>query len=180
MGSIPKPQRGQLWFTLNIYKYENTDLFRSYLRITPSGFDNLVSVLESHPVFQNKSNNLQIPVNHQIAVLLYRLGHYGNSASLTKVGHWAGLGHRTIDLITRRVLTAICASKFHSQTLRPPSEEEKEASRSFAEAKSCPEWRGGWCGVDGTCVPLHERPMLYGSSYFDCKCNYSTNVQVLT
>ena len=117
-------------------------------------------------------------MDQQVAILLYRLGHYGNAASLTKTGIWAGYGHGTIDKVTQQVLTAICNIKFHHKMLRPLSEEEKEASRIFAESKSCPEWRNGWCGVDGTLIPLHERPQHYGATFYNRKCNYSTNVQV--
>ncbi|KAF9044919.1 hypothetical protein BJ165DRAFT_1474303, partial [Panaeolus papilionaceus] len=42
---------------LHIYKNDHPDIFRSYLRITPSCFDALLSVLADDPVFFNNSNN---------------------------------------------------------------------------------------------------------------------------
>lgn len=175
---IRKATHGPLYYTLNVYKIANPELFRAFLRITPTGFDHLVAALRGHRVFHQRSHSEQVPVDQQIAITLYRLGNSGNAMSLTKVGIWAGYGHGTIDKITQRVLTAVCDRDFLVATLRPPSEEEKEASRELAESKSCPEWRGGWCGVDGTLVVLHERPQHFGSSFYDRKCNYSTNVQV--
>jgi len=175
---ISKPQENLLNFTLKVYKTHEPGIFRELLRIEPSVFDSLVALLELDPVFQNKSINSQLPVEEQVAITLYRLGHFGNAASMTKVGLWAGRGHGTVDLITRRVLTAVLRPKFRAKAMRKPSEDEKEASRQWSESKSCQEWRGGWCGVDGTNISLHERPALYGNAYFDRKCQYSTNVQV--
>ncbi|KAF8805036.1 hypothetical protein BYT27DRAFT_7105658, partial [Phlegmacium glaucopus] len=36
----------------------------------------------------------------------------------------------------------------------------------------------GFCIVDGTLVPLAKKPGHHGEGYFDCKSNYSLNVQV--
>lgn len=175
---ISKPSDTILSWTLNIWKHSDRKMFREQLHVEPDTFDAMVAVLSLHPVFQNHSPNEQVPVGEQIAIGLRRLGSNGNRASLTEIGLWDGWGHGTIHLITRRVITAICAPKFRTQALRKPSEDEKEASRICSEVKSCEGWRGGWCGVDGTLVPLHECPMLYGSTWFDRKSNYSTNVQV--
>jgi hypothetical protein len=175
---ISKPSETILSWTLNIWKYSDQSMFREQLRVEPDTFDAMVTILSPHPVFQNNSPHEQVPVNEQIAIGLRRLGSNGNRATLTEIGLWSGRGHGTIHLITRRVITAICAPNFRTQALRKPSEEEKEASRIWSQSKSCEGWRGGWCGVDGTLVPLHECPMLYGSTWFDRKSNYSTNVQV--
>jgi hypothetical protein len=176
--SIPKPEEPTLVFALRVYKSQCPDQFRNYFRLTPQTFDLLVEVLSQNPVFYNNSSNEQTPIELQIAVTLYRLGHNGNAVSLTKTGIACGLGHGTVHLITQRVIQAIYATSFRKVVMRPPTEEEKEASRRWAESKSCPAWRNGWCGVDGTNVPLYERPMLHGTSYYDRKSNYSSNVQV--
>lgn len=39
-------------------------------------------------------------------------------------------------------------------------------------------WNGGWCMIDGTLVPLYSKPHYFGERFFDCKSNYSVNVQV--
>lgn len=83
-----------------------------------------------------------------------------------------------MELITWRVFTAICDVEFRAITLHPSTEEEKEHSMDWVEAKSCSEWRGRWCGVDGTGIRLYARPQHYGSNWFDRKSNYSANVQV--
>ena len=58
------------------------------------------------------------------------------------------------------------------------TEDEKEDAKMWVEAHSCKAWRDGWCLVDGTLIPLYDRPHWYGESYFDRKCNYSLNFQV--
>ncbi|PVF91299.1 hypothetical protein CPB86DRAFT_719681 [Serendipita vermifera] len=167
-----------MYFTLNVWKYSHPTPFRGQLRINPEVFDALVSVLEAHPIFHNRSNNEQMPVQEQLTITLYRLGHDGNSSNVTDVGLWSGKGHGTIDLVTRRVLIAMTDKAFRDMTLYPPTEAEKEHSRQWVEDVTCPAWRGGWCGVDGSCVPLFGRPAHFGNTWYDRKSRYSTNVQV--
>lgn len=176
--AIKKPDKGPLFYTLHIWKNAQPQLFRQFLRITPAAFDALIECIRDHPVFQNRSHLEQVAIEEQVAIALYRLGHYGNAASMTKVGIWAGRGHGTVDLITRRVFSAICDQKFRDITMYPPTEEEKESSRKWVEETvECAEWRGGWCSVDGSAVPLHERPNHYGNAWYDRKSRYSTAVQ---
>jgi hypothetical protein len=59
-----------------------------------------------------------------------------------------------------------------------PDEDEKEAAKEWVDSQSCPAWRDGYVMVDGTCIPLADRPGRHGNSYFDRKKNYSLNVQV--
>ncbi|KIJ09092.1 hypothetical protein PAXINDRAFT_43034, partial [Paxillus involutus ATCC 200175] len=167
----------QLPHILTITKIQRPDHFRSILRVTPSTFDQLVAKLSPDPVFHNQGSYEQQPVEIQLAVTLYRFGHYGNAAGHSSVACWAGLGHGTVSLMTRRVMTAILRPHFMSSAVRFPTAEEKEAAKSWVEARSCKAWRDGWCFVDGTLVPLYDRPHWYGESYFDRKCNYSLNIQ---
>lgn len=119
-----------------------------------------------------------MPIEHQLAILLYRFGHDGNVAGLQKVANWAGVGKGTVLLATRRAMTAILRHHFKSEAVRMPTPEEKEEAKAWVEAHSCKGWRNSWCFVDGTLVCLFDHPFWYGESYFDRKCNYSLNVQV--
>jgi hypothetical protein len=130
------------------------------------------------PVFSNNSQCEHQPVEVQLAVTLYRFGHSGNAAGHSAVARWAGVGHGTVSLMTRRVMTAILRPDFMSDAVRFPTDKEKEAAKSWVEARLCKAWRDGWCLVDGTLIPLYDRPHWYGESYFDRKCNYSLNIQV--
>jgi hypothetical protein len=62
------------------------------LRISPMTFDKVLAKIAGDPVFFNKSNTPQQPVEEQLAVVLFRFGHYGNAASLQNVAKWAGVG----------------------------------------------------------------------------------------
>ncbi|KAH9913822.1 uncharacterized protein BXZ73DRAFT_55313, partial [Epithele typhae] len=162
---------------LHVLKHERPDKFRESLRINPSTFDRLVTRIQDDPIFQNESHHSQMPVDKQIAIALYRFGHYGNAAGLQAIANWAGCGKGTVDIITRRVMSAILRPSFRLQAIRYPTEEEREEAKTWVEKRSCKAWRDGWCLVDGTLIPLDERPYWFGESYFDRKQNYSLNVQ---
>ncbi|KAH8925398.1 hypothetical protein BT69DRAFT_1332217 [Atractiella rhizophila] len=64
------------------YYCKKPEKFRKAVRIDPISFQKLLKAIKHHPIFQNKSHNPQSPVRYQLAVLLHRLGHYGNAESL--------------------------------------------------------------------------------------------------
>jgi hypothetical protein len=154
-------------------------LFRQYLRIDPITFDNILAEIRTDPIFTNQSRHPQMAIDHQLAITLYRFGHYGNAASLQRVADWAGIGKGTVLIATRRVMIAVLRGSFKDQAIRMPTPEEKEEAKQWVGKHSkCTTWRDGWCFVDGTLVPLAFRPFWYGQSYFDRKCQYSLNIQV--
>lgn len=75
-------------------------------------------------------------------------------------------------------MTAVLREDFVNEAICMPDPEGKEAAKNWVEAHSCRAWRNGWLFVDGTLIPLFDRPHWYGESYFDRKCNYSMNIQV--
>lgn len=163
---------------LTVYKADHPNHFRCYLWVSPTTFDRILGAIEGNPVFVSRQNE-QIPIAHQLGLVLYRLGHTGNAASLADVAVWAGVGKGTVLLVTRRVLKALTRCTVLLDALRwPTAEEIKEAKQWVEDASRCPEFRDGWCMVDGTLVPLYSRPHWYGKSYFDRKSNYSMSFQV--
>lgn len=174
---IPKTHEN-LQLLLDEHRKHFPDIFHSYTRITPECFDNLVDSIKNHPVFHNNSNNQQMPVEEQVAIALYWFGHYGNAASTMKVSLWAGVGYGTVRNIMVRVMTALCDPRFHAAAMPWQNQAEIERAKAWVEGNSCPAWRDGWCMVDGTLVPLFQRPHHYGNTFYDRKSNYSMNVQV--
>jgi hypothetical protein len=168
----------QLHLLLHDYKFNRPEIFRSYLRIDPRCFNDLVQVLKDDPVFHNNSNNPQMPIDEQLAIALFRFGHYGNAASTLKVALWAGIGFGTVSLVTNRVLKATCSERFRKSALHWSSPQEKEATKAWVQDTSCRAWRDGWLMVDGSLVLLFMRPGFFGNTFFDRKSNYSLNVQV--
>ena len=70
-------------------------------------FDKLLETIQTNSVFFNQSQNEQMPVAHQLAILLYRFGHYGNGGSLQQVANWSGYAKGTVVLATRQAMTAV-------------------------------------------------------------------------
>lgn len=168
----------QLPHILEVLKVEQPDEFREILRVNPDTFNKIVEKVKDDMVFFNNSNNPQQPVEEQLAITLYRFGHNGNAASQSQVAWWAAGGHGTVSLNPKRVMTAILCHSFMDKAVRFPTLEEKEEAKTWVEKHSCKAWRDGWCLVNGTLIPLYDRPHWYGESYFDRKCNYSLNIQV--
>ncbi|KAF7300902.1 DDE Tnp4 domain-containing protein [Mycena kentingensis (nom. inval.)] len=175
------PKGNILDVLLGEWKSDYPDFFRSYLRVTPATFDALISAIEDDPVFHNNSDTAeQLPVPVQLAIALYRFGHYGNGVSVRKVGLQLGVGFGTVVKATRRVIAALCRDRVRQAAIRWPTEAEKEVAKQWVEEHSCPAWRDGWLMVDGTLVPLYARPAHFGNNWYDRKSNYSLNVQLIT
>ncbi|KAJ8583205.1 hypothetical protein M405DRAFT_696350, partial [Rhizopogon salebrosus TDB-379] len=178
---VPIPKSSELLnLLLSTYKDNHPQIFRSYLRIYPSCFDNLVAILSEDSVFHNHSNNPQMPVDRQLAIALYRFGHYGNAASTWKVALQFGVSFGMAILVTSRVMKACCSAQFRTSALQWPDVERKEVAKEWVEENSCPAWRDGWLMVDGTLIPLTRRPGFFGNVFFDRKSNYSMNVQLIS
>lgn len=105
---VIKKSDGLLHLLLHDYKYNQPDIFRSYLRVMPDCFDALVDAIHDDPMFHNKSNNSQTPVEIQLAIALYRFGHYRNAASTMKVALNFGISYGFVQLATVRVMKACC------------------------------------------------------------------------
>jgi len=75
-------------------------------------------------------------------------------------------------------MAATCSEHFHRSALQWSSGAVKEEAKVWVEENSCQVWHNGWLMVDGTLVPLFQRPVFFGNTFFDHKSNYSLNVQV--
>nr|GAT50916.1 predicted protein [Mycena chlorophos] len=170
-------KRSQLHLVLTLFKNDDPERFRRNVRVLPETFDGLLEKIADHIVFDGGSNP-QLPVDQQLAITLFRLGHFGNSASVESVAQWAGTAAGTVVNATRRVMIAFLA--IHDDAIRWPDARAKEEAKQWVEDHSCAAWRDGWLMVDGTLVPLSDKPGYHGEAYFDRKSNYSLNVQLIT
>jgi hypothetical protein len=152
--------------------------FVNMLRVSPDVFLVLLDLIEDHPIFQNDSNNAQAPVQVQLAVTLYRMGHYGNGASLEDIARFAGVSEGSVENFTEQCFTAI--ESLHDAFVRLPTREEKEAEKCWVDQRVGFQgtWREGWVMYDGTIVVLYAKPGLNGDAYFTRKANYGLNLQV--
>lgn len=179
----PIPKSGAILdLCLKVYRPTRPKQFRKFARMEPEAFDVLVQALENEDIFYNSSSNSfgQIPVERQLLIALIRFGSYGNGASLAKIASLCGVGTGTVELVTRRVISAVKSSNLRQQHVRWPTGLEKEAAKEWVERQvGVAAWRDGFCMVDGTLIPLYEKPTHYGETFFDRKMNYSINVQIV-
>jgi hypothetical protein len=139
------------------FKANDLKRFRQNLCVSPRTFDALLTMIKNHPVFSNNSHSPQIPVCDQLAITLFRLGHDGNAASVSAVAQWAGVSSGAVVKCTWRVMVVFLA--LHDVAVHWPMDEEKERAKEWVESVSCAEWRDGFCMVDGTLVPLSQKPV---------------------
>ena len=59
-------------------------------------------------------------VAEQLAIALFRFGHYGNAANIMKTALWAGVGYGTVHLATNRIIKAVCGEQFRRAALHWP------------------------------------------------------------
>jgi hypothetical protein len=152
--------------------------FINMLRVTPVVFQTILNLIEEHPVFTNISNNAQTPVEHQLAVTLYRLGRYGNGASLEDIARTAGCSEGSVENYTSRCFMAI--ESLHNLFVRRLTPVEKEVEKTWMDEQLGfrGKWRDGWVMYDGTIVVLYRKPGLNGDAYYTRKGNYGLNAQV--
>ncbi|KAK7442943.1 hypothetical protein VKT23_015887 [Stygiomarasmius scandens] len=152
--------------------------FVDMVRVTPRVFMTILDLIEDNPVFQNNSNHPQSPVEVQLAVMLYRLGRYGNGASVGDIARMAGIAEGSVENFTDRCFDAI--ESLHPIFVRPLTDEEKEIEKQWIDEHLGFRglWREGYLMYDGTIVPLHAKPGLDGATYYTRKCNYGLNAQI--
>ncbi|KAG9084216.1 hypothetical protein FRC06_004162 [Ceratobasidium sp. 370] len=114
---------------------ENPDyhhLFNKLVRVKPATFRFILGEIKDNPIFRNSSHCPQAPVELQLAIALHRLGRYGNGASMDDVAFLAGVGHGTVPLYTKRVITAIL--DLHGRYIRVLTDEERAHDLGFTGA----------------------------------------------
>lgn len=100
-----------------------------------------------------------MPIEKQVLIALRR---FGSAETVHSHAMWAGVGYGTIDLYTRRIFTAIHSSNLRTAHVQWLVGQEREKAKLWAKSQACPEWRDGWCMVDGTLIPLYCKPCYYG------------------
>ncbi|KDN33174.1 hypothetical protein RSAG8_13737, partial [Rhizoctonia solani AG-8 WAC10335] len=147
------------------------------VRVTPTTFQQVLLEIQGNPIFSNNSHHAQAPVEDQLAIALYRLGRFGNAASMDDVAFLAAVGHGTTMLYTRRIITALM--DVHGRWIRPLTAQEREEEREWVlERVGCPEFAPGIYHYDGTCSELWQKPGLNGDAYFNRGMYYGLNIQI--
>ncbi|KAF9032579.1 hypothetical protein BJ165DRAFT_1410751 [Panaeolus papilionaceus] len=174
----PIPKAGNIHLAFEYAENPNQHhLFVQMLRVSPLVFNVILELIKDHLVFHN-SHRPQKPIKLQLAVTLYRLGRFGNGASVHDVAQVAGCSPGAVMLYTHRCFIAI--TSLHDMFVRPLTDEEKEKEKEWVDSKMGFQglWREGWVMYDGTIIPLAYQPSSNGAAYFTRKHNYGLNLQV--
>lgn len=172
----PVPKLSQLPLLWD-YAENHVTRFVDHVRMRPITFHKILHRIEPHHVFHNQSQNEQIPCKAQLAITLFRLGHYGNAATPKLIGEWAGVSEGLVVDCTRRVLIALL--DLHDEAIYWPDDELKERAKAYTESKiGLSEWRGGYLATDGSPSFVFQKPRLHGEVWYDKSGGYSTNMQV--
>ena len=157
---------------------EDHDHFKNMLRVSPFVFEFILLLIKDHPVFTNNSNNPQAPVDVQLAVTLYRMGRFGNGASLEDTARNAGCSEGAVENYTNRCFEAI--ESLHDVFVRRLTSAEKEKEKEWMDQHLGFRglWREGYLMYDGTIVVFYAKPGKDGDAYYTRKANYGLNVQV--
>lgn len=164
---IERPRKDRSKTNLHFYFTEvfphlSDAAFRSCFRTTKEGFKSLMDLLQGHNIFYNKSTYPQAHPGWQLAVALMRIGTYGNGASAVRVEGTLFLGQGTVTLYTNRVITAILSKR--NQWLAWPDAARRREMREVLAPEGFP----GCVGfVDGTTIPLAQKPAADGETYHD-------------
>ncbi|CAH7668107.1 hypothetical protein PPACK8108_LOCUS2582 [Phakopsora pachyrhizi] len=102
--------------------------FKQLMRTTHCSFGRLCELIKDDPLFHNKSQNKQRPLEIQLAIGLCRLGSNGNGASLGRIQMTFGVGAGTIGGYTKKIINAILNLKEQS-VMWPTEDKRKESSQ---------------------------------------------------
>lgn len=144
------------------------------MRTSHAGFYAILEVIEDDEIFISTSRNPQPAVIIQLALTLERLGSNGTGCSVRRLGRDYKRSMGAIINCTQRVLESIDSQC--SQYIQWPSEARREEISTVMSLEGFP----GCVGfVDGTNIPLYQRPGLDGETFFDRKKRYSLYCQVV-
>ncbi|OWZ04612.1 hypothetical protein PHMEG_00023454 [Phytophthora megakarya] len=171
---IGAPHRGDIFEELMAY----TELdFRQLARVSKSSFAALHDYIYDCEEFHSKDPNArrkQRSVSLQLAVGLARLGENGNGASVGEFHRRLKIATGSVVIYTARVVSAL--NKVRSKWISWPSRARRHEISAVMAAEGFP----GCVGfIDGTTLPLSQRPAVDGSSYWDRKKIYSVSMQVV-
>ncbi|POV95982.1 hypothetical protein PSTT_15921 [Puccinia striiformis] len=149
--------------------------FKQEFRMCQESFHQLVSEIRDHPVFQNRSNIPQRPVQDQLMVTLKRMGTYGNGASVGMLARFFRISEGTVILYCSRTIEAILSLEetvFLGLILK---DVRAIASRvdEFTGFRNCVGF------IDGTLLPLYDRPAIDPQDYYSRKGYYCLNTLIV-
>uniref|UniRef100_A0A0K8VC70 Putative nuclease HARBI1 n=1 Tax=Bactrocera latifrons TaxID=174628 RepID=A0A0K8VC70_BACLA len=167
---VPK---SPVWLNEILNKFDE-NRFRQMLRVSKEQFNKIFNLIKNDPEFNKAHSSKQIPVDLQLAIVLYRLGSCGEGAALKKIATLFGVGDGgTLSIITKRVFSAIL--RLRDSFLFWPNETERSeiVHATYSEMPFCIDY------IDGTEIKLAESPVIDPTSFFSRKHIYSIKAQIV-
>ncbi|POW05963.1 hypothetical protein PSTT_09361 [Puccinia striiformis] len=146
-------------------------LSNSKAQMTQDSFLILLEMIESHPVFQNRSRNQQAPAAHQLLVALAHFGLSGNGGAGAMLSEVFNVSEGSIDNFTNRCMQAIL--NLEDRYVTWPTKEERAAMRYLLPEDDI--FRDCVGFEDGTIIPLTSAPTKNKEDYWMQKMLYGVN-----
>ena len=167
--AIPKSN----WAT-NVLPFLSDIRFRVAVRMDRQSLQHISRLIQNDPVFLNRSNCEQAPIDQQLQCALYKLGHDGNASSFIQSASYWGVSEGHMHKTTSRVVEALCNLK--DKVIEWPNEDEKRRESMKNDS------REGFLGcvgkVDGTDIVLKYKPggVYDGEIFFTRKKKYALDL----
>jgi DDE superfamily endonuclease len=155
--------------------------FRFHFRMNRETFWELLALVDNHSAFGHTTKTsdsrgpLPHPASHQLLVLLKYYGCDGNQASSLSLSHFFGVSAGSIDGYKANALAALLSLEDRT-IIWPDAEERRLISRRIKENYLFPNCIGL---IDGTLLPLSQRPLLHGENYLSRKRFYAVVMLVV-
>lgn len=135
------------------------------------GFSAVLAQVQDHPVFSNNSTCSQSHPAWQLAVTLAWLSVHGTGASISKMQAIFNIGTGTVATFTSRVIQALW--DIRKEWVKWPDYQRRIEIGQVMSKEGFPNCIGF---IDGTMLPLSQKPAIDGEVYFDWKKRYGTNM----
>lgn len=148
--------------------------FNQMIRVRPTEFAYILDLIKDDDVFKTKAHTIQLPIELQLKIVLFRLGSSGDGLTIRKVASLFGVGDGgTIQIVTNRVFKAILNLKHRFLFWPNETERLQLVSETSHEMPGCVGY------IDGSEIKLAEAPTKNHELYFSRKRHYAIKMQAV-
>jgi hypothetical protein len=161
--------KSQEWWHSIIPNYDDMR-FKKIMRMDPQSFQNLITKIKTHSIFQPSGNKQQAPVELQLGIFLRRIG---SKDEIFSICSRFGISEGTVYLYCKRIMLAILSLK-NSLVIWPTGESRKIVHAGFKNIGGFENVIGA---IDGTHIILGIAPLKQPEIYWNRKKKYSIQYQ---
>ncbi|KAI9093486.1 hypothetical protein DFS34DRAFT_666267, partial [Phlyctochytrium arcticum] len=137
--------------------------FKDEMRMTRASFEDLVDLIKDDPVFVSRGIKPQKPVRDQLSVALSRFGQNGTGSRIGRIARLWGICEGFAYMYTLRVIKALLVHR-PSFIKWPDAQNRAQIKARVYKVSAFADCIGF---VDGTHIPLYEKPIKDGEDYFN-------------